>query len=1013
MGTQSLPRVTGRHWRPSLGLPSTVRGQLVLTFALLVAIIAAGAAGSAWEERAHRSSIAEMEQTASTVSLLQNAEGDAAYAIALLELFVANGDQSTIPQIRSNLAATAENLEKARAQEAAMGHAEDAARISGFASGAALASATAEQVIALREGGDARGATVALAAVVPGLQQMKVEFDETAASQREQAAAVSSQADRSGAIAFWFAIASGAMGVVLGLVASLLIARSILKPLRRLEQSARSIAGGNLTARAPEDGPREFRRLGITLNQMTEELLDASKRRELEEERERAHAELAAAREELAATGARLNSILGSIEDMVYSVSAQTLHTEYVSPAAQKLFGVSPQEMCENPRLWFEMVHPDDRPKLEEASRNPDGHGHAEVDFRVIRRDGSMRWLRNRANIVRDADGKPARIDGVCIDITERKQSEEALRQSEERFSKLFHASPVAMMISRASDRQIIDLNDSCVRVLGYQREELIGRPPAQVELWAHQDERDRVNILLESDGAVPIMEVTLVAKSGEHRSVLGSIEVVEVNGEDCIHSMFYDITDRKQAQEIVHFMAYHDPLTELPNRALFEDRFSVALAQARRAATSLCVMSVDLDRFKLINDTLGHAAGDEALKAAAQRLKELRRDGDTVARVGGDEFMILLAGDCRPNDGARVARKILRAFREPFWLQGRECHVTLSIGIAFYDQDGHDMATLVQSADAAMYRAKEMGRDTYQLYNSRMDGRAPARFKLENDLRRALEKHELEVYYQPQVSVQTGDIVGAEALVRWNVPGNGIVGPAEFIPTAEATGLIVPLGEWVLRQACVQAKAWQDTGLHIRMAVNISMRQFQHENFVETVKKVLRDTGLESAALELEITESTAMSDAESTTHVLRDLANIGIGMSIDDFGTGYSSLRYLLDLPIQAVKIDQSFIRDLTNDSDSGKIAGAIINLGHSLGLEVIAEGVETEESLSFLRGSACDTYQGYLCAKPMPAAAFEAMLLAHDTPYPKLARKLGRKNTQAATAGSARRPSTDRSR
>ncbi len=437
-------------------------------------------------------------------------------------------------------------------------------------------------------------------------------------------------------------------------------------------------------------------------------------------------------------------------------------------------------------------------------------------------------------------------------------------------------------------------------------------------------------------------------------------------------------VIERRRAEDKIKYLAYHDALTGLPNRALFQDRISVALAQAHRNNGALAIISLDLDRFKLINDTSGHMAGDRALKATAQRLTNLVREGDTVARFGGDEFMLLLPGVARAEDGAKLAEDILFAFRRPLQFEGGEFSTTASLGVTIYPDDGTEAKALINNADAAMYRAKEMGRNNYQLYTPAMNAKAFERLNLESDLRRALEREEFVVYYQPQVRVSGRRIVGVEALVRWQHPERGLVQPDSFIPLAEETGLIVPLGEWVLRTSCEQVRAWQLAGLPLlRLAVNISMRQFQQPDFFETVTRVLAQTTLGPHSLELEITESVAMRDPETTIALLRRLHEMGIRISLDDFGTGFSSLKYLKDLPIHTLKIDQSFVHDLEADPADAEIVLNIIRLGHSLNLNVVAEGVETDQQLSYLSARDCDEFQGFFCARPMDAQALEEML------------------------------------
>ncbi len=433
-----------------------------------------------------------------------------------------------------------------------------------------------------------------------------------------------------------------------------------------------------------------------------------------------------------------------------------------------------------------------------------------------------------------------------------------------------------------------------------------------------------------------------------------------------------------RQKETILH-LAYHDALTDLPNRTLFEDRLTVALAQAHRRNQMLPVMFLDLDRFKQVNDMAGHAMGDKLLRSVAERLAGLVREGDTVARVGGDEFTLLSPEVAGVEDTVEIAERVLKVFQQPWALDGHEFHVTTSVGIAMYPNDGEDAESLLRNADTAMYRAKEQGRNNYQLYTPAMNARIAERLAVENSLRHGLVSGEFAVHYQPQVNIDTGQIVGAEALVRWQHPERGLVLPAEFIPVAEETGLIVPLGEWVLRTACAQNRAWQEAGLPpLRVAVNLSARQFQQRDLKSMVAQVLGETGLDPHCLQLEITEGVAMQDAEFTITMLRELRGMGIQIAIDDFGTGHSSLSYLRRLPIDVVKIDRSFVCDLTTDPNDAAIASTIVAMAHNLKLRVIAEGVETEEQLTFLKEQQCDEFQGYLFSKPVPAEKLEKIVV-----------------------------------
>jgi diguanylate cyclase (GGDEF)-like protein/PAS domain S-box-containing protein len=446
----------------------------------------------------------------------------------------------------------------------------------------------------------------------------------------------------------------------------------------------------------------------------------------------------------------------------------------------------------------------------------------------------------------------------------------------------------------------------------------------------------------------------------------------------------FRDVTERRRAEERIQYQAYHDALTGLPNRLLLRDRLTQSIGHAHRQDRLLAVMFLDVDHFKLINDTLGHAVGDRLLKGLAERLSACVREDDTVARMGGDEFTFVFGGMTKPEDAARMAEKVLRAVAEPFDLDGRDLRVTASLGIAVHPGDGDDPDGLLQSADAAMYRAKEQGRNNYQLCTPGMNDRALERMALEGELRRALEGHELLLHYQPLVQAATGKVVGTEALVRWQHPKRGLLMPDEFIPVAEESRLILPLGSWVLRVACRQLRAWHDAGFgDLRMSVNISARQFQQAGLVGQVREALEGASLEPRHLELEITESIAMSNVAWTAEVLEALRATGIRISIDDFGTGQSSLSYLKHFPLSTLKIDRSFVRDIALDPEDEAIASAVIALAHVLGLSVVAEGVETEAQLDFLRRAGCEEYQGYLFSRPVSPDALGQLLLARATP------------------------------
>lgn len=436
------------------------------------------------------------------------------------------------------------------------------------------------------------------------------------------------------------------------------------------------------------------------------------------------------------------------------------------------------------------------------------------------------------------------------------------------------------------------------------------------------------------------------------------------------------------EAKETIHRLTFTDTLTGLPNRMLFHDRLTLALAAARRKRRILAVLVINLDRFNLINDTLGHETGDLLIQAISERLSACLRDCDTVARLGGDEFTVLLTEIANVQDAVLVAQRIVDELSLAFTINDRELLLTTSIGISLFPSDGEDSVSLVKNANAALYRAKENG-NTYQHYAPAMNATSAERLALDNSLRRALERNELMLYYQPQLDLRTGEVVGAEALIRWRHPDLGLVSPAKFIPLAEDTGLIIPITEWVLKTACEQTMAWHEEGAEdLRISVNLSGKHFRHRNLAQTITKALDDSGLPPSCLELELTETILMENQDSTIEILRLLNYLGIQFSIDDFGTGYSSFSYLRRFPISTVKIDQSFVRDLTNCVDDAAIVTAIIAMAHRMRLKVLAEGVETAEQLAFLVEHGCDEMQGYYFSRPIPPEEFRELLRSKRT-------------------------------
>ena len=656
---------------------------------------------------------------------------------------------------------------------------------------------------------------------------------------------------------------------------------------------------------------------------------------------------------------------------------------------AERLLGYSAEEAVGRRRV-IELHHEEEL--LEHAERlaiesgqqvdgfeiltyRPTREGLEEREWTYLTRNGLPLTVLLSVTALRDESGSLTGFLHVGTDVTLRKRVEQKLRTQS--------AAVTAAMdgIGILNDRfEFTYANDAMAQLFGYvDHKALLGRsiielydPPEQVRLvtmiFPVVKERGRwrgeANGMRRDGGPFP-QEISLTALEGQ-----GMVAVIR------------DITERTYAEEQIKHLAYHDALTNLPNRLLFKDRLTVALSHAQRDESRLAVLFLDLDRFKVINDSLGHNIGDQLLQSVAARVQSCVRESDTVARLGGDEFTLLLPGLIHPEDAAMVAQKILEALRYPFHIEGREFYITTSVGISSYPEDGVDAETLIKNADTAMYQAKEIGRDNYQLFNAHVNARALQRISLEQGLRRCLAHNELEVYYQPIFDFRSGVISGMEALLRWRHPEMGFVPPAVFIPLAEAIGVMIPIGTWVLRTACTQARAWHNAGFRdLTLAVNLSICQLQQLDLVQMVSEILADSGVPARLLELEITESSAMQNPDNSIRTLYELKRLGLRISLDDFGTGHSSLSYLKRFPIDTLKIDQSFVRDITSDPDTAAIVTAIIAMGHSLRLKVIAEGVEYTEQSSFLKRCNCDQMQGFLINAPVPASEFLQLLHARD--------------------------------
>ncbi len=583
----------------------------------------------------------------------------------------------------------------------------------------------------------------------------------------------------------------------------------------------------------------------------------------------------------------------------------------------------------------------------------------------------------------------PGHLDSYSLpralrNAIERKVVEDALYVEKERALVTLNSIGDAVVCSDMSGK-ITHLNLVAETMTGWRREEAAGQPLAEVfriiDGATRKTARDPMKMAVEQNRTVGlIVDCVLIRRDGFESAIEDSAAPIHDRAGRVIGAVivFHDVSaTRAMSRQMTH-AAQHDLVTNLPNRLLLNDRISQSISLARRQNRPLAVIFLDLDRFKYINDSLGHATGDKLLQSVSKRLLAGLRGSDTVSRQGGDEFVILLSEIADPEDLAASARKILLLLNAPHSIGGQDLHIGGSIGISVYPGDGEDAETLIKNADTAMYHAKERGRNNFQFFKAEMNLKAVERQSLEGSLRRALEREEFLLHYQPKVNLDTGEITGVEALIRWQHPDRGLVPPSQFVPIAEDCGLILQIGRWVLREACRQASAWQNARLPpLPIAVNVSAVEFRDKGFAERVRTVLSETGLEARYLELELTEGVLMEDAETMVSVLHELKMMGVLLAVDDFGTGYSSLSYLRLFPIDVLKIDQSFVHQITAESDDSTIVSAIINMGKSLKHIVVAEGIETREQRTYLQAQRCAEGQGYLFSPPLTAARFGHLL------------------------------------
>lgn len=683
---------------------------------------------------------------------------------------------------------------------------------------------------------------------------------------------------------------------------------------------------------------------------------------------------------EVQASERDLARILSALDDAYFRTNVEG-RIEKVSGAVERILGYRRDELM-GTRIADLYVDPDGRERFIEALAANGGVLH-DYEAQLRRRDGSVVWVSTNSHHVKDVEGRVTGVEGTTRDITDRKRTEAEM----DKLSSALRQTADAVMITDPGG--IIEyVNPAFEASTGFTRDETIGARPSILKSGKHDAEfYSRLwSTILEGKAFSDIF----INRRKDHSFFYEAKTITPLIGRDGQITHFVstgkDITEQMQAQERLQFMAHHDVLTELPNRTLFLDRVNQALARTRWHTRLAAVLFLDIDQFKYINDSLGHDVGDKLLVEIADRLRSQLRPGDTVARFGGDEFVILLDDIATYDDITHIAEKVLQALRPPISIDRMELHVTATVGISVCPNDGEDAQTLLKNADSAMYRAKEAGRDTYHYYSDDMSTRAFERLTLENSLRRALERDEFELYYQPQIDVVAGRVVGVEALLRWNHPEVGVVPPDEFVPLLEETGLIVPVGAWVLETACRQRRTWAWNGQALALAVNISARQFSDTGFLQTVERIARACGgSRQVQLELEMTESIFLRQTQATSQTLAALDRMGIRLAIDDFGTGYSALNYLKRFPIGTLKIDRSFVRDIMEDANDAELTAAILAMAQRLGLRVVAEGVETPQQLEFLRAQGCRYVQGFLFGQPCPAEQISTLLGQSDFPPP----------------------------
>jgi diguanylate cyclase (GGDEF)-like protein/PAS domain S-box-containing protein len=680
-----------------------------------------------------------------------------------------------------------------------------------------------------------------------------------------------------------------------------------------------------------------------------------------------------------------LKMLLEELDCMIYRCRADENWTmEFVSNGCFDLTGYNPDELIYNSRISFkEITHSEDIGRIRYEINSAIANNRPfEIEYRIHHADGSIRWVWERGRAAFHQEDHEEVIHGFIQDITERQNNKEILAETESRYRSIFE-NTIEGIFQTTPDGNYLDVNPALAHIYGYNSPKELIKALSNIsqQLYVLASRRDEFEQKMLKDGSVKNFESQVYKQD---RSIIWISENARAVHNPDGQLLYYegtveDITERKTFEKEISHQATHDSLTNLPNRSLLKDRLRQYIQNTNRETAQLAILFIDLDHFKNVNDSLGHAAGDVLIKVVAERLQKCMREGDTVARLGGDEFVLAL-----PNIHAgteimsHAIQRILDIIQLPCVIEDKEFYIGCSIGVSVFPDDANDVDTLLKNADMAMYKAKQLGRNNFQFFTEELNKIVIESLEMEHDLRQAILEEQFELYFQPKTSVSFDKIIGVEALLRWRMPAKGLISPIEFIPLAEKTGLIETIGKWVIEAACKQLKTWIDKGINITpLSINISPRQFNQTNLLETIEYCLHKYNISAGLLELEITESCMVNDEKRFIQTLNQMKTIGLQLSIDDFGSGYSNLNYLKTMPVDFLKVDRSFIEGIENDDKSRAIYRAIVSIAHNLNLPVISEGVETKEQHDFLRSINCDAIQGFFFSKPLPADEFERLL------------------------------------